>query len=86
MIKEIPSGLPGRVRRSLPLSMCGGAPDARAAAVAPAVDLEVHLEVQLDRKPTIGEYLDKVEWDDQGRAFAVSATDGYLYVHELLDP
>ena len=50
------------------------------------VDLEVHLEVQLDRKPTIGEYLDKVEWDDQGRAFAVSATDGYLYVHELLDP
>ena len=35
-------------------------------------------------EPTIGEYLDKVEWDDQGRAFAVSATDGYLYVHELL--
>ena len=46
----------------------------------------MHLEVQLDRKPTIGEYLDKVDWDDQGKAFAVSATDGYLYVHELLDP
>jgi len=49
------------------------------------VELEVHLEVALDRKPTIGEYLDKVEWDDSAKAFACSSTDGYLYVHELLD-
>jgi len=49
------------------------------------VELEVHLEVALDRKPTIGEFLDKVEWDDSAKAFACSATDGYLYVHELLD-
>ena len=49
------------------------------------VELEVYLEVTLDRKPVIGHYLDKVEWDDQAKAFACSATDGYLYVHELLD-
>ncbi|KAL1502933.1 hypothetical protein AB1Y20_011004 [Prymnesium parvum] len=49
------------------------------------VDLEVHLEVALDRKPKVGEYLDKVEWDDSAKAFACSSTDGYLYVHELLD-
>jgi len=49
------------------------------------VELEVHLEVQLDRTPTIGNFLDKVEWDDNAKSFACSATDGYLYVHELLD-
>jgi len=49
------------------------------------VELEVHLEVNLDRKPVIGHFLDKVEWDDTAKAFACSATDGYLYVHELLD-
>ncbi|KAL3905604.1 MAG: hypothetical protein SGPRY_010857, partial [Prymnesium sp.] len=49
------------------------------------VDLEVHLEVELDRKPMVGEYLDKVEWDDSAKAFACSSTNGYLYVHELLD-
>jgi len=49
------------------------------------VELEVHLEVNLDRKPTIGHFLDKVEWDDQAKAFACSATDGHLYVHEILD-
>jgi len=49
------------------------------------VELEVHLEVALDRKPTIGEFLDKVEWDDRAAAFACSSTDGYLYVHEILD-
>jgi len=48
------------------------------------VELEVHAEVPLDRKPTIGEYLEKVEWDDQAQAFACSSTDGYLYVHQLL--
>ena len=47
--------------------------------------LQVHLEVQLDRTPTIGNFLDKVEWDDNAKSFACSATDGYLYVHELLD-
>jgi len=49
------------------------------------VELEVHLEVDLDRKPVIGHFLDKVEWDDQAKAFACSSTDGYLYVHEILD-
>ena len=49
------------------------------------VELEVHLEVNLDRKPVIGHFLDKVEWDSQAKAFACSSTDGYLYVHELLD-
>jgi len=49
------------------------------------VELEVHLEVDLDRKPVIGHFLDKVDWDDQAKAFACSATDGYLYVHEILD-
>jgi hypothetical protein len=49
------------------------------------VDLEVHLEVNLDRKPVIGHFLDKVEWDEAAKAFACSATDGNLYVHELLD-
>ena len=28
--------------------------------------------------------LDKVEWDHTGTAFACSATDGCLYVHEVL--
>jgi len=70
---------------------------------------QVLLEVSLDRKPTIGEFLDKarslhlppppprvhacpcanstvpqVEWDDKATGFACSATDGFLYVHELL--
>lgn len=49
------------------------------------VELEVHLEVQLDRQPVIGEFLDKVDWDDSAKAFACSATDGHLYVHEILD-
>ena len=49
------------------------------------VELEVHLEVQLDRKPVIGHFLDKVDWDYDAKAFACSSTDGYLYVHELLD-
>jgi hypothetical protein len=49
------------------------------------VELDVHLEVNLDRKPVIGHFLDKVEWDDQAKSFACSATDGYLYVHELMD-
>ena len=49
------------------------------------VDLEVHLEVPLDRTSTVGQYLDKVDWDDSAKAFACSATDGYVYVHELLD-
>jgi len=49
------------------------------------VELEVHLEVELDRKPVIGHYLDKVDWDDSAKAFACSATDGNLYVHELAD-
>ena len=49
------------------------------------VELEVHLEVQLDRTPAIGHFLDKVDWDYDAKAFACSATDGYLYVHELLD-
>ena len=48
------------------------------------ISLQVHAEVPLDRKPTIGEYLDKVDWDDKAQAFACSATDGYLYVHQLL--
>ena len=39
----------------------------------------------LDRKPVTGQLVDKVEWDDAGKAFACSATDGHLYVHELLD-
>ena len=49
------------------------------------VDLEVHLEIALDRKPVIGHFLDKVLWDGQAKAFACSATDGNLYVHEILD-
>ena len=49
------------------------------------VELEVYLEVQLDRKAAIGHFLDKVDWDHEAKAFAVSATDGYLYVHEILD-
>ena len=49
------------------------------------VELEVHLEVNLDRKPTIGEYLDKVDWDDAAQAMACSATDGFLYVYEIFD-
>lgn len=49
------------------------------------IQLEVHLEVNLDRKPVIGEFLNKVDWDDAAKAFACSATDGYLYVHEILD-
>lgn len=73
------------------------------------MEFEVLLEVSLDRKPTIGEFLDKarslhlppppprvhacpcanstvpqVEWDDKATGFACSATDGFLYVHELL--
>ena len=48
------------------------------------MEFEVLLEVSLDRKPTIGEFLDKVEWDDTATGFACSATDGFLYVHELL--
>ena len=28
---------------------------------------QVHAEVDLGRKPVIGEYLDRVEWDDQAR-------------------
>ena len=31
------------------------------------VELEVHLEVNLDRKPVIGQFLDKVEWDSQAK-------------------
>ena len=31
------------------------------------VELEVHLEVNLDRKPVIGHFLDKVEWDSQAK-------------------
>ena len=49
------------------------------------VELEVHLEVDLDRQAKIGHYLDKVDWDDSAKAFACSATDGFLYVHEILD-
>jgi hypothetical protein len=48
------------------------------------VELEVYLEVNLDRKPVIGHFLDKVEWDPEAKAFACSATDGNLYVHEIL--
>merc|ERR1712118_299933 len=36
------------------------------------MELEVHLEVELERKPTIGEYLDNVQWDVEGRCFTVS--------------
>ena len=49
------------------------------------VEIEVHAEVPLDRKPTIGEFLDRVEWDDKGQAIACSSTDGYLYVHSVSD-
>lgn len=48
------------------------------------MELEVLVEVPLERKPTIGEFLDYVEWDDKAAGFAVSATDGYLYAYELL--
>ena len=48
------------------------------------VELEVYLEVNLDRKPVIGHFLDKVDWDPEAKAFACSATDGNLYVHEIL--
>ena len=91
-------------------SVCGlGRPGARDGEHAPTCSVclpQVLLEVSLDRKPTIGEFLDKarsnpppfvppcahaptpivpqVEWDDTATGFACSATDGFLYVHELL--
>ena len=49
------------------------------------MELEVLVEVGLERKPTIGEFLDRVEWDDKAVGFACSSTDGFLYAHELTD-
>ena len=43
----------------------------------------MNVQVDLDRKPVIGQFLDKVDWDDSAKAFACSATDGNLYVHEV---
>lgn len=48
------------------------------------VDLVVHTEVPLDRKPSVGDHLAEIEFDDKAEAFACSSTDGYLYVHQII--
>lgn len=65
----------------LKVACCG---DAMVKVIrATGVDLEVYLEVPLERKPTVGQSLDTVKWDHEGKAFACSATDGHLYVHTV---
>mmetsp|Transcript_32326 Transcript_32326/g.80477 ORF Transcript_32326/g.80477 Transcript_32326/m.80477 type:complete len:185 (-) Transcript_32326:273-827(-) len=47
------------------------------------VELEVYLEVPLERKAAVGQCLDSVKWDHEGKAFACSGTDGNLYAHTV---
>ncbi|KAG8466563.1 hypothetical protein KFE25_007942 [Diacronema lutheri] len=65
----------------LKVACCG---DAMVKVIRPSgVDLEVYLEVPLERKATVGQSLECVKWDHEGKAFACSSTDGHLYVHTV---
>lgn len=48
------------------------------------VELEVHAEIETGRVPTVGDFLDKVQWDDAAVGIACSSTNGHLYVYQLL--
>lgn len=48
------------------------------------VELDVHAEIETGRVPTVGEFLDKVLWDDAAVGIACSSTNGHLYVYQLL--
>lgn len=42
------------------------------------------LQINLDRRQKVGEFLDAIQWDHEGRGVACSGTDGHLYVYNIM--